>query len=50
MGRGCRTHGRSKRCIKYVGRINERKRPRGRTRRRSEDNIRMDFKKWFVMV
>jgi hypothetical protein len=51
MGRACSTNGEKRNAYKIFVRKAEGKRPLGRTRRRWEDNIRLDLREigWGVM-
>jgi hypothetical protein len=44
VGGACRTHGRDKKCIRILVRKPEGKRTLGTSRRRCEDDIRMDLR------
>jgi len=44
MGRACSTHGTDENCIHYFDRKPEGKEPLGTSRRRWEDNIKMDLR------
>jgi hypothetical protein len=44
MGEACSTHARDEKKIENFGRKCEGKRPRGRRRRRLEDNIKMELR------
>jgi len=43
MGGACSTHGRDEKCIKFLVKKPEGKRPLGSSRHRCEDNIKMDL-------
>ena len=50
MGGACSAYGGEERRIQSFGGISEGRRPLGRPRRRWEDNIKMDLRKWDVGV